>query len=383
MTAGGTRRRSFKRILQTIHLWVGIILCLPIVVIGITGSLLLIQREMQGYLQSPAATAIGKQESIAHIIEAARAAAPSNTTLGRVDIPGRAGTPAAVQFQTTDRPQRNLVLYVDPVSLDVLSMPIPTARGPFATSVQRLHEFLWLPPIIGLRMVGWVGVAMTFIGISGIILWWPKSGMWRRALLMRRGVRGLALHLDLHHVAGIWGSAVLLIMSISGMYLTFPETVSSAFRMLPSGVGEGGTQPGFVQSQGPLDADGAIASANAAVAHAHAIGIQMPEREGRPIVVYMASTGLGPTIPPILVAINQQSGQVTYVDDPRTYAGRDQVLNWLYALHFGLGFGWLWNVLVFLSGVLPLLLAVTGLNIWWLKRRVSRRLPEGATAPAE
>ena len=39
------------------------------------------------------------------------------------------------------------------------------------------------------------------------------------------------------------------------------------------------------------------------------------------------------------------------------------------ALHFSVGMGGVWTFLVFLTGLLPLLFAITGLNIWWLKRR--------------
>ena len=45
--------------------------------------------------------------------------------------------------------------------------------------------------------------------------------------------------------------------------------------------------------------------------------------------------------------------------------------------------GLIWKVLVFVSGILPLGLAITGLNIWW-KRRARTRVPEAAvTAAAE
>ena len=41
-------------------------------------------------------------------------------------------------------------------------------------------------------------------------------------------------------------------------------------------------------------------------------------------------------------------------------------------LHFGTGLGLVWTVLVFLSGLLPLALAITGVTVWW-KRRALRR----------
>ena len=82
--------------------------------------------------------------------------------------------------------------------------------------------------------------------------------------------------------------------------------------------------------------------------------------------------------------MDQNTGEVGYIDDPRQYAIGDKLLNAQHALHFGVGFGWIWKVLVFFSGVLPLFLAVTGVNIWWLKRRARQRVltavPVGAPA---
>ena len=44
----------------------------------------------------------------------------------------------------------------------------------------------------------------------------------------------------------------------------------------------------------------------------------------------------------------------------------------------------LWTVLVFLSGLLPLLLAITGLTVWWKKRQARKgegvRIVESAIA---
>jgi len=342
-----------------------------------------VQREAL-VLMIPAATAVGERQPLTRVIEAAMPAAPENTTLGRVEF--RDGAPMIVQFNTRERPQRTFAVYVDPVSLAVLGTPDLLGRGDVMRSIQQLHEFLWLPPITGLKVVGWVGVAMTFMGISGLILWWPRGASWRNSFWLRRGAKGLRLHLDLHHVFGFWGSAILLILSISGLYLTFTETFSAVARAtLPGEAGTAEPPPGFVQPHGPVDADAAVRLAATAVLDAKPFAIQLPEREGRPVVVYFEATGFGPTVPPILVTMDQQTSEVGYIDDPRVYSIRDQFMNWQYALHFGVGVSWLWKFLVFLSGLLPLLLAITGASIWWMKRRATRRVDaaEGVTAPAE
>ena len=65
--------RGFKRILQTVHLWMGLILAVPIILIGVSGSALLLQREILAY-NVPAATADGERAPLADIIAAAQKA---------------------------------------------------------------------------------------------------------------------------------------------------------------------------------------------------------------------------------------------------------------------------------------------------------------------
>src|SRR5207342_1240026 len=103
------------------------------------------------------------------------------------------------------------------------------------------------------------------------------------------------------------------------VYLCFPHTVTGALSaVLPSALGSGEAMPGFVPTPGPLDADMAVASAVRAVPDARAVSVQMPEQNGRPIVVYLETTRFGgATQPQILVTLDQATGDVGYVDDPR------------------------------------------------------------------
>ena len=385
-----TRRAAakgrFKHYLLTAHLWLGLMLCIPIIVIGISGSALLVQSH---YLNRslPAATATGPKQTLMRAIEAARAAGPENARLGRVDLSVRDGHPVTVQLNPPGRGVRAVRVYVDPVSLEVLGTKEVVPRGQALGFLINIHSFLMMRPFIGVKIVGALGVVMILMGISGLILWWPRKGQWRRAFIVSRGARGLSLHLDLHHAAGIWTVAVLLLMSVSGVYLCFPQTVTDGLtRIMPSALGSGEPVAGFVPTPGPLDADMAVASALTAVSDARAVGVLMPEQEGRPILVFLETTRLGgATQPQILVTLDRATGDVGYVDDPREHGMVETVVNFQNALHYGVAFGAVWWIVVFVSGLLPLLFAITGLNIWWARRRVTHRASEAAiqNAPAE
>ena len=60
------------------------------------------------------------------------------------------------------------------------------------------------------------------------------------------------------------------------------------------------------------------------------------------------------------------------VRDPRRSTTSDSIWRWMHPLHSGEGFGLAGRLLVCASGVLPLLLALTGLLRWRAKRQAMR-----------
>jgi len=366
--------RSFRKIVETVHLWTGLVLCVPMILIGLSGSVLLVQREILS-LSVPSALATGEPQSLVRIIDAANAAMPVMKA-NWIELPQVAGRPASVQFAVGRRPARNVEVYIDPVSLRVLGTSEIVRRGPIMSTIVNLHEFLMFPSAFGLRLVGWIAVAMTLMGFSGLFLWWPRDGRWLRAFLIARRARGLRLHLDLHHAVGIWGLLLFLILSISGIYLAFPQTVSSAVRVvLPPHRSAAIAERGGIKPNWPNDPDQAVALAMSAVPDARVTGIQLPGNSGTPYIAQLEITGFGPAVPPITVTMDRDSADIVTIDDPRSYSAAERFLNLLYALHFSVGMGAAWTALVFLSGLLPLFLAVTGLTIWWKKRQARRPQP--------
>lgn len=360
---------ALRRLLQTIHLWMGIVLCIPIVLISLTGSALLLQREILSLI-APSPNSEGPTQSVERIVGAARAAVPEQARANWVDLPTEAGKAAVVQFSIGQRPSRRVDVSIDPISLQILGSENYVRRGPIKTVLVDIHEFMMMPEHIGFPFVGWMGVAMTFMGISGIIVWWPRRGQWRGTFAVRSGIGALRLNVDLHRLVGIAGSLIFLILSVSGVYLIFPVEVSGLVNALLPGQGREYAPPdGDFTPAGPLNHDDAIKVALAVVADAPVTGIQLPPAPGRPYIVQMEPPGFGPTVPAIMVTIDAKTAAIDYIDDPRDHSPAERAINLMHAAHFSVGLGPVWNLIVFLSGILPLFLAVTGITIWWKRRR--------------
>ena len=105
------QRRTVRYWLLQLHLWTGLILMLPLVMMGITGAVLVYAHDLEhlfGQGEPPAVTA-GEWRTPSEIIEAAQAA---NAEPGRIPIavrwPMEVGEPAAVRLSrpgmATERP---------------------------------------------------------------------------------------------------------------------------------------------------------------------------------------------------------------------------------------------------------------------------------------
>jgi uncharacterized iron-regulated membrane protein len=216
---------------------------------------------------------------------------------------------------------------------------------------------------------------MLAMGISGLINWWPRRGQWRSAFAVTRGAQGLRLHRELHGATGIWALLVFLTVGFAGVYLAFPETVRGIvdlvlpcrdFRAQAAAV-----RVSPVTGAEPIDVDAAIALAGADFPGAQPSFVFLPTRPDRPFRVAVLRPDQDRRAPAITVIVDQWSRRVIDTFDPHQFSLGERVLAWQHAVHAGQALGWAWKVLVFLSGFLPLLFALTGPTMWWLKRRRS------------
>lgn len=95
------QRRTFRYWLQQFHLWIGLILLLPLVMMGITGAVLVYAHDIEHLLGQgdPPATTAGDWRTPAELIEAARAASNDPTRIPiAVRWPATPGEPAAVRL---------------------------------------------------------------------------------------------------------------------------------------------------------------------------------------------------------------------------------------------------------------------------------------------
>lgn len=409
------QRRTFRYWLQQLHLWIGLILLLPLVMMGVTGAVLVYGHDIEHLLGQggPPAKAAGHWRSPGDLIEAARAASNDPTRIPiAVRWPMEVGEPAAVRLSRPgmagERPQfrggqgagqgqgqgqaqgrvptrspfaGSLQVLIDPVSLQVLETQ--QAMTGWLRFFHDLHGHLFIPGGLGRELVGWLGVALLVLGCSGLYLWWPRPGQWKAAFVVRRTAKGLRFNRELHGAVGIWSLVLFMLVNFTGVYLAFPQPISAAVntvwpgRDMRAAMFQARVEP--MRGAQPMGVNEAVALARSKVPDSRFLNAFLSIRPDQAMRVGLIRPDHLEGAPIVTVIIDPFRKSVVDVFDPQTMSTGERLIAWQRALHYGIGLGGGYKFLVFVSGVIIPVFAVTGFLMWWLKRR-NRRAGERAKA---
>lgn len=361
---------TIRHSLFTVHMWVGLILGVLCAILGLTGSFLVYDNAAVAAMNPPPpALTAGAPLPVAMIADAARGAARSQDFAPgqlRITLPDKPREAALVSVSKATAegtaPRRRgptLQVYVDPVSGQVLDTRTG-GMGPVRGFMHQLHGTFMLG-LEGRRiLIGGLGVAMLMLGVSGLVLWWPKRGQWKYAFFVRRTAKGLRFHRELHAATGIWIFVIYMLVSYSGLVLSWPQWLGPE-RARPAPQLTAGTNA-------PIGPDRALMLAGQAMPGRTPDSVTIPERLTQPMTVGFLTRDAVRSD----VLVDPWTDKVIDVRD-----NSGNWLAWMRPLHEGAGAGLIFQFLVFLSGLVPALFVVTGIIMWAKKRR--RRVPMTAT----
>lgn len=369
-----------RRFWLDVHLWLGAALALPIIAICLSGAVLTFHDELERMAYPQRFGHAEMRAPAADYVEAARAAIGEDFVVTGLRLPAHAGDAVAVPARAKGRPPegqrpQTRTVFLDPADARVIEVANP--RGDFFGVMHVLHGSLMVPGV-GRKIVGWIGWAMTISTLTGIWLWWPRNGAFLQGLRWRRGPRTT---FNLHHMTGFWIAIPLLILSLTGVYISFPQSARAFAQnfvaMSPQearGPGGGGGGPGGggqPMARTHTSIDGAIAAARAAQPNAQLVAINIPTRtrDGGP-AMWRADLR-GPGGERLQVQIDDATGAARAREERPSLPGDGLALT-MRRIHDGVDQHIAWRIVVFLGGVIPALLAVTGI-VMWLRRRAARR----------
>jgi uncharacterized iron-regulated membrane protein len=384
-------------------------LCVLLVPIAISGALLVWHDELEPQLHPARFAVTGNATApISSYLDNARGALPANFTPMAVRFPAEDGRPITVMARGEEAGARQLLtVYLDPPSGRVLD--VVNFRSSFFGFLHRFHENLTVPDFSGRAIVGWTGVSMLILSLTGMWLWWPRNGVFRAGLRWRRA--GEATISNLHYLLGFWIALPLTLVSFTGIYLSFPQTARSAMSAIAPMNPQAG-RPIFAAQlarETQLTPDAALDAARNAKPGWRSSALflaslqserrersERPEQRSerpdrserqdlseRPLATWRVQLRDPGSNDIATVIVNDRDGTARSLPDP--LAG-DRAAQWIRGLHDGSRGGILWQIVVFLTGAFPAIFAFTG-SVMWLRRRrraaVTKRLSPEVLQAAE
>ena len=214
------QKMSFRRLLFQIHLWSGIGLGLYIFFISITGSVLVYRNELYViFTPEPIlSTSTNALLSDARLKEIAVADNPG-FKISRFYRAGNRDQAVIIWLEQNNKVRKRL--YDPRTGEDVGSAG--EIGVSMVTGLIQFHDNFLAGPT-GRKVNGVAAIAVTLVILTGIVIWWPGVARWRRSITVRTDLGWKRLTWDLHSMMGFWSFGFLLIFSLSGIYLCFPES---------------------------------------------------------------------------------------------------------------------------------------------------------------
>jgi uncharacterized iron-regulated membrane protein len=355
-------KQAWRRTWFQVHKWIGLILAIVIIPLSLSGAAL-VWDEALDRVVNPARFAVTGETLLAPdaYVAAARTVLKPGDRIAQLTLPGEDGpvivaaAPAGKAVARPGPPQRTMV-YVDPPTARVLE--VAASGGGLLRFLHVLHGSLQIPGV-GRSIVGWIGVFMMVSSFTGLWLWWPMVGKWLRGLRWRRHRN---TDTNLHYLMGFWIALPLFVLSLTGAWISFPAFFAALSGGAPA------------RSPGPDRAAMARAKPLASPAQPLAAVIDKAEVASRGKLRSVAwPTDLSADWTVTFAGKGGPGAAVKVADDTGTALAapaRPQggIARLMRQIHDGTGMGAVWQAIIFIGGILPAALAVTGVIMWWRAR---------------
>lgn len=349
-----------RKLLLNLHLYGALIAGLFIVVIGVTGSIMAFEPELDRLTHphlfnvQPA----GQPLPVADLFRAASRAYPGQR-IGNIRLPQSAEDSA--QFSVKGPRQ----VFLNPYTGAILGVRNPAT---VLATIHQIHLRL-LAGEIGSWMVTIATCVLLFLVASGIYLWWP----FKRATV-KWSASARRVHFDLHNTAGIYSACFLFVLGLTGIAIHFDNSLED-FLHHRAGTRKIGRNAPSIPEKGamPIDADQAVRIALQAVPGTQPLLVVPP---GSPKASYLIALHFPEDLTPggrSWVNIDQYSGKVLTEQNSRTVAMGTRAIIWNRAIHTGDVYGLPTKALMSLSSLLLVLQAITGYYMWWKRLRARQR----------
>ncbi|WP_395627147.1 PepSY-associated TM helix domain-containing protein [Daejeonella sp.] len=406
---------SFRKFLNDIHLWVGLVSGIFVLIICLSGTIYVFNTEIREFsrpevfhLESTENATKLPLEELVNIL--------SRETGGKVvslKIPAdleksyiltvkklEENNPSEKNADKKEKlaegskeksnSSRGIQYMVNPYTGQILgNSNEKTAITEFMQLMFSLHRWLLLDRIeepifgelpnrtLGSYISGTATILFTLGVITGMVIWFPrKIRSWKNGLKVKWDGNWKRVNHDLHNSLGFYSCILLFLMGITGPQWSFPWYREALRKTLGTYQPEGALKPetphSVIQGTGSaktLFIEDFISAANKTLNYTGDLTIVLAADSADAIVVNKVKTGFFAPVASDKIYLDQYTASVLHSDIFKAKPLNERISASIKALHVGDVYGSFSKILYFLACLIATSLPVTGTLIWLNKMK--------------
>ncbi|WP_374596763.1 PepSY-associated TM helix domain-containing protein [Sphingosinicella sp.] len=351
----GTRTTLLK-----LHRWVGLAFAALLLVQGLTGTLLVFRAEIDGIIHPALVVTPGEALPVQTLVDTVREASPE-ATLQRIRFSEDPTRAAIFVMRANDAPW---MVAVDPYSGGIVR------AGSYAAWptewLFHLHDTL-LAGKTGEIIVTIEGVALIFLAVFGIIIWWPGRRRLKSGFRILTGQGADRTVRTAHRAIGAAIGIVLVMSGVTGALLIHRAALQPYLPVVP--------RPKFevALSQAPLrPVDTLLADARARHGPLPLREVRFSGAAGQVVALYFQDETSRRPNATRQYFYNAYEGIELGRYEPAALPPMNTAYDWLFTIHTGKAGGLVGRLVVLAAGLSLVFFAGSGVWLWFSARRQQR-----------
>ena len=393
------KKYTFRKLINDIHLWLGLPSAVILVIMCFTGTLYVFQKEITQWVDRDkyqlettgkslpvaalkASIEKEKKGKVVSVIMPQLANEAWTFTLA-VDDDKKSEMPKAIvkskkekaESKAEPKKEKTKSYWINPYTGKVIA-DAQTPTSEFFATILKLHRWLLIDNHdIGGTITGTAALMMLLLQITGIILWapaklksWKKFNAWDPGFKIKLDAKFKRINFDAHKALGFYAFVFVTIMAITGPYFVF-SWYKTAFASTM------GTKPiskeileksKYPRADAiPVTFETIAANVEAQYPYKGTTRITYPKDSSGVFAVQKYKSGFIASSAVDKMTLDQYSGKTVVLTrfDNKTLG--EKIVASAKLLHTGELFGTFSKIIYFLACLIATSLPVTGFLIWW------------------
>lgn len=373
---------KLRKIINRLHLWIGLASGIFIFIISISGALLVFEDDLKPFLYSDRYQVEPRGNELVplhEMLKTAHSRFGNNKTVNAIEYTN--DEKRSVRFRSYkdnenpgiwywDEKSHYESIFINPYTGKIITRE--NSEFEFFRVVLYIHWSLLLTSSTGQPIVGVITIIFVCSLISGMYLWWPRNKKARRTRFSFKwnGKTGIKRKIyDLHSIMGFYVLSLALVVALIGLTWTFPS-LGDAVSWLANGGQTTPAQPALHSTVSPSHLyaeDTVLNTLLKRYPQAQSYYLYLPHSPDGVINVVVADQGSRSASS--IAQFDQYSGKLLKEIPFSAQSNSEKISAINYDIHLGRIIGIPSKIIAFLLAMICASLPVTGFMIWIKRKR--------------